>query len=169
MTKTKILKTIGINSICQDGYNIIMLDYDINKKDTNSIQFMIDEITNLIVKYRLSNFYLIESTNGYNAFCIDKITINLLKQIFNDCPLVDKMFKKLSIKKGYSTIRIGSDKEYKLTIGFSCRSTLYIKSKVHANALIYYFGVPIKNIKPFDNSTFVKLCKYENLKYGLWE
>jgi hypothetical protein len=161
MSLIPILKTLGLNSICENGENIIMLDYD-----NVDIAVLVNEIQYVIDKYMLSDFYVIHSTNGHNAFCLDKIPLEILKNIFKDSIHCDKNFKEMSIKKGYSTIRIGIDKQYKLTITKTIPYNKYTKSKVHRNALIYYYDIPVINNNHYDNSTFCQLCRYENIKYG---
>lgn len=160
MSRIPILYTTGLNSICEDGNNIIMLDYDI--KDIVKIK---TELNNLIDNFRLSSFYIISSNNGYNAFCLDKVSLHELYKIYLSCENVDKDFIYLTLRKGFSTIRFGDDKFYTLTI-LSSNNNIRIKSLAHRNAILLYYKVPVIDFKNFDNSKNVQVCRYENIKYG---
>ena len=159
MSKIPILYTLGLNSNTEDNKHIIMLDFDID--DISTVK---DEIKNAIEKFKLSSFYIIKSTHGFNAFCLDKVNLNCLFLILNDFENIDKDFIFMTGKRGYATIRIGKDKKYIMKIESNYNDT--IKSKPHKNALKYYYDITINDTINFDNYKIASLCQYENKKYG---
>lgn len=159
MALKQIFFALGLNSNTFDNKHIIMLDYDIS--DICTIR---QELIECQDRFRLSNFYIVKSNTGFNAFCLDKLLLYNLKMIFEKLPNVDKNFKEMTIKRGYGTIRIGTDKKYCLTLQ-SIHSEKE-KSLAHKNALKLYYNMPIFDVNNFDCLKSVTLCQYENYKYG---
>lgn len=160
MTQTEILYTLGLNSNTKDGKHIIMCDFDID--DINKVK---GDLLKCQKYFTLSTFYIVKSNNGFNAFCLDKVTIEKLREIYNNMEYVDPLFIKMTFKRGYSTIRIGDDKKYidKVTQYY----IIHKRSKAHLFALQEYFNIKdIKFNQLYDDFLEVDLCQYENKKYG---
>lgn len=159
MSKIPILYTLGLNSNTEDNLHIIMLDFDIN----DIIQVKKD-ILNIIELFNLSSFYVLKSTQGFNAFCLDKVSLLRLIVILNNCENVDNNYILMTDKRNYSTIRIGDDKKYIMKID----SDYYVKEKslAHKNALTQYYNIRITDNVNFDDNRKISICQYENKKYG---
>lgn len=154
---------IGITNETVDGFQIPFLDFDI--KDKEKILY---EIKYLIDKYTLSTFYLFESSNGYNAFCFDKLPTNELLTVIDDTKLVCKDFITYSKKRGYFTLRLGFDKKFNFDIvGYGIRD----KSFAHAKYLSefynfkYYYGM----VNRYDKNTFLHFETYKSKKHNFFD
>lgn len=127
---------------------------------------LIKELIFLRNKYQLSQIYIFESKNGFNALSLDKLPYRILVNLYNDCKLVCEYYLQLGLKRSFLTLRIGHDKELFHIIESS--NTYYKKSLAHAILLNVFFGLAIDtfNDKSFDNSMYIRLKVYRSEKHG---
>lgn len=152
--------TFGITNQCQDNFLLPFFDYDL--KDLFSIIF---ELSKLQIKFRLSNIYIIKSTNGYNAFSLDKLYFNELREIYNDTKLVDVEFIKWGINRGFMTLRMGKDKKCtKVLYSFSLK---YKKSNAHKKFFNEIMNFNIKDNIGFDTEKKITFSCFPSNKYGI--
>lgn len=172
--ETLIKACYGISSLCIDESNkdskalnllkdnhVIYYDVDISKRVGNKTR-IISELRLLQIKYNLGNFYILESTHGYNAFCIDKIPFILLKNIFSDSFFVDKNFVKYGLKRGYFTLRLGEDKKY---IGFVENPSSNQKSLIHKIVFSTLWDIPIE-LNNCDKNRLCDIIRFPSDKNG---
>lgn len=149
----------GITNQCHDKTFIPFFDYDITNLFTIS-----KELRGIQEKFNLSNFYIIESFNGFNVFSLDKISFNRLKTILNYTKFVDRLFIKCSIQRGFCTLRMGNDKKY-LTI-LENAETKYKKSLVHKKFFIEIMKYPITDNLNFDNNQMITITCFGTNNHG---
>lgn len=119
---------------------------------------------NLQFTYKLSTFYILKTTNGYNAFCLDKLTINELLVIYSHAKYVDNDFIKFCAERDFFTLRMNGNKELILTI--ESKHNDNIKSNAHK---IFFNDIMKYNIKDntsFDNETLLDIACFHSSKHG---
>lgn len=158
---TKMLKCCyGISSRCENHEHILMFDYDNIEKDQ-----IIKHLKKLQKEYGFSNFYLITTTNGYNAICLDKLVFGLIYSLGMDVSSpADRQFFKIANARGYYTLRFDIDKRLDMILGSSNKK--YDKSLAHKLFLEWFFDTNIKNDKTFDENKNLILVQYPSLKNG---
>ncbi|MCJ7637217.1 MAG: hypothetical protein MUO21_06975 [Nitrososphaeraceae archaeon] len=134
--------------------------------DSVEIEDIMKELTFLRDKYQLSQIYIFESKNGFNALSLDKLPYRILVNLYNDCNFVCEDYLQLGLKRSFLTLRIGNDK--KLFHIIKSSNTYYKKSLAHAILMNVFFNVFIEtyNDKSFDNSMYIRLKVYRSEKHG---
>lgn len=134
--------------------------------DNVKIENVIKELTFLRDKYQLSQIYIFESKNGFNALSLDKLPYRILVNLYNDCKFVCEDYLQLGLKRSFLTLRIGHDK--KLFHIIESSNVYHKKSLAHAILLNVFFNVFIDtyNDKSFDNSMYIRLKVYRSEKHG---
>lgn len=139
-----------------------MLMYDFDGVSLATVKTFIEHIQK---EYGLDEFYIIQSTHGYNAICINKIAFGLIYSIGNSVfSPADRDFLRLANRRGYYTIRFDSDK--KLVETMKNNSNKYDKSLAHALFLEWFFDIKIKREKTFDENTDLIIVQYSSQKNG---
>jgi len=152
--KLKYKCCYGVSSITKDNRHVFMLDYD-----NAFYSDVYNDLLELQSLYNLSDIYIIKSTNGYNAICLDKITLNLVYNFGIHSSMIDQHFIKYGFKRGYYVLRFDNDKKIKTVLPNT--SIKYEKSKPHAQFLNMFFGTKIK----YDNDNFDKNSKLDLIQY----
>jgi hypothetical protein len=150
----------GIASKCEDGKDILMLDFDIKDYD---FEKMINDLQLMQSSYSLSNMYIIESNNGYNIFSLDKISMEIYRKIDRFTRLVDSDFMKYGLKRGYFVLRMDKDKQFFDVLEHEGR---YRKSNAHRLFFNFALNMEIKKDLLFDRSTRFDLIQYDSDKDG---
>lgn len=152
----------GIQNVCKNDFYIPFFDYDIT--DYNAIRGELRYIQN---RFFLSDIYIFNSKNGYNAICLDKLPFDVLTDMYNECGLCCYDFKYLGIKRGYIVLRIGEDKILKEILK---GNSTYQKSLCHALALDTFYSVKIDmDNQDFDDNTELIIYAYRSAKHGFLE
>jgi len=152
----------GINSRCKDGSHIILFDCDS------------DLVYDLIVyylqyyqdRYNLSEFHIIKSTNGYNAFCLDKLPFSLVYAILKGIPPCDRAFTDIGCKRGSYTLRVSNDKHYSSVL-LPKHKPVWIRSNAHFLFFSNVCNFEISNYynkSCFDDETTCNIVKYRSNK-----
>lgn len=161
LSLTQTLKCCyGISSRCENYEHIIMLDYDRTTKDE-----VIEHIKRLQKEYGLSDFYLINTTNGFNAVCLDKLVFGLIYSLGMDVTSpADREFFRIANIRNYFTLRFDIDKRLDMILKSSSKK--YDKSFAHKKFLEWFFDVQINQDKTFDENTNLVLVQYPSIKNG---
>ena len=150
----------GISSNCNDKpYHVFMADYD-----NLSLNAVKKHLLFVQQDYNLSDIYVIKSTNGFNAICLDKLPLTIIYDIgtnvFSPC---DRDFFKYGYGRKYFTLRFDNDKELECIL--DNRSTKYEKSFAHKEFLEWYFNIKIR-CKPLDSNESLDIIQYPSSKNG---
>jgi hypothetical protein len=161
--KTNLKTCFGISSLCQDGRHIIFLDYDVK-----TLPEVLNEIKMIQLVYALSDFYVIETSNGFNAFCLDMLEFGELLEICESLKLLDKQFLLYCTKRKHFTLRMCGDKKLLMII----TSTNNYRNKSNAHRIFFKEVMGFKllsNItdKKFDNATSINIESYLSEKHGV--
>jgi hypothetical protein len=153
----------GISSKAdKNGGNALFLDYD---KVTYEI--VIEHLRYIQEEYSLSNIYLIKSTNGFNAVCLDVLPLSLCYAIGIDVMSpCDRPFFKYGYDRGYYTLRFDCDKTFFGIVRSD--NNRYLKSLAHKNFLNWFFD-PDLFIPPddkFNGYSKVNLVQFPSDKDG---
>lgn len=161
---SKIIKKVcfGMTNLTADGYFIPFLDYD-----DISLKRVETDLLNIQKKFNLSDIYIIKSSNGYNALSLDKLPYNVMISLVDYSKIVDKVFRKVAIARGYFTLRIGIDK--KIICILTSDSIYYEKSNSHLLALEKFYDIEVKNIEKIDKNTMLRIDMFLSDKYGFFE
>lgn len=149
----------GITNQCKDDHLIPFFDYD----DIN-ISTVRMELDFLQKVFDLSNIYIMESTNGYNAFSFDKLTFDILKSIYNKSKYIDKDFIKYGLQRGFMTLRLGNDK--KLVDILKTNNRIYLKSSSHKKFFNDIMRFHIVDLINFDNEKIITITMFPSNKHG---
>jgi len=93
----------GICSETKAGWHILMWDFD--DVPLRAVRLSLDIVQH---RYYLSNIYILESKPGknYMAYCFTEFPWALALKIVIDTPRVDWNYVRLSVIRGYFTLRI---------------------------------------------------------------
>jgi hypothetical protein len=161
MDKALLKCCYGIGSKADNHYgHVLFFDYD---KVTYAD--VLTHLTSLQQEYDMSNIYVIKSTHGFNAICLDINPISLWYSmgIAIDSP-VDRKFMKYGFERGYYTLRMGKDKT--LCNILESESRKYTKSYPHKAFLEYFFDIKIKQDDRFNDHDKLKLIQFPSTKDG---
>jgi len=141
-----------------------MWDFDLEKDYFYLVE---NTLFNAMLEFDLSNVYILESTNGFNAFSLDKVDFDTLLNIMVYTEFNDFMYYEVTSKKGYATLRMGRDKLFLSTLANNlvC-DTEYEKSQPHYFFFRDIMGYPIIDARNMDNETYVPLCLFASSKHG---
>lgn len=150
----------GIKSNTTDNKHIVMVDADI---DVDNYPEFLDVLKDMQNNYFLSDFYVIKTKNGFNAFTLDKLELGLLTSMLWNYEVIDPLFIYFNNKRGYYTLRWGTDK--KCIDVIKSPYNIYKKSYAHIMFFKEIIHIPIhldKRIKElhFDTSHIFEIIKY---------
>lgn len=153
----------GITNQCFDGYVLPFFDYD-----NDDLPNIVLELLSLQNTFELSNIYILRSTNGYNAFSLDKLTFDRLKAIYNNSKLIDTQFIKWGLNRGFMTLRMGNDKSLLMTLTSKFKPIpFYLKSLPHKKFFIDIMEFKIKDESNFDNEGQITITMFPSNKHGI--
>lgn len=142
--------------------NIILIDFDTKRYENIYL-----DLIYIQKKFSLSNFYLFNSTNGFNAICLDKLSKHRLTQVMNSLDYADKKYIELGLKRGYFVMRLGEDKKYSAKItNYPTLNRGYTMSNSHRELLTKLFCINIPSSQNFDKYHDVCIVAYQSDKYG---
>lgn len=160
----KLKGVVGITNKTSDGYYLPFFDYD-----NMSLIDVVEDLKSIMYNFYLSDIHIILSTNGFNAFSLDKLELSTIHSIFEYSYRIDKKFIEYSKKKNNITLRLGNDKIY---INRLISSTNKFKlSSAHYILFNDFFkqdilnGIQTTDLN-FDNLTEVEFVLYMSKKYG---
>lgn len=152
----------GICSNTEDKKHVIFLDFD-NKKYPEVYSCC----HSMQVLYDLSTFYILETENGYNAFCLSKKTIDELKDMYIHFTNIDHLFIELSLKKrGFFVLRMTKDKRLISHIENHTDEKLSYAHYLFFKIIMDY---PLFTIDTFDNLLKTRVICYKSVKHGYAE
>jgi len=156
----KLKYCYGITSETDDRLNhVFMMDFD-----GIGLQTVKDYLNEIQVDNNLSDIYIIESTNGYNAISLDKLPQSLIYNWGNYAySPADRQFLKIGFERGYFVLRFGHDK--KLVETLINASNVYEKSLAHKKFLEWFFDIKII-CAPLDTNKKINLIRYPSEKHG---
>lgn len=149
----------GITNQCKNDFVLPFFDYDII--DLAKIERELHRIQNF---FKLSNIYIIRSTNGFNAFSLDKLTFNTLKSIYSYTTFVDEQFIKYGLQRGFMTLRMGKDKIFSNML--YSKYDEYKKSLSHKKFFTEIMKFPLIEDINFDNEKEITLTMFPSNKHG---
>jgi len=159
-TKKTLKCCYGISSKVSNTEHVFMVDYD-NKKLSDVVKHLL-----YVQKdYNLSDIYIIESTHGYNAICLDLLPLSVIYNIgTNVFSIADRDFFKYGFKRGYYTLRFDRDKNLIKILPYV--KNIYLKSLGHKTFIETFFNFKIKNNKNFNNIDSIEIIQYPSYKDG---
>ena len=166
--KHKLKAVVGITNKTQDGYYIPFFDFD--NIDYANVVLNIAEIQKNI---KLGFAFIIQSTNGFNVFFLDKITFDGCLYLCRQCKDIDNNYIKYADEKHNFTLRIGKDKKFISYVGSQFNDNEL--SLAHYNFFNEFFkhdiltGYEIDKDFRFDNNEEIQLVLYMSKKYGYIE
>lgn len=146
---------LGYSSICEDKKHVLLLDYDVPKTKLLEIE---DNLFFITKKYNIPTFYIIDSTNGYNAISLGKLSLRDNLRVRSKCKYTDALHTKIGYKRKGWVLRIGSDKKIISVVRNSI--TNIEKSNAHRILLNSCYGMKINKDKTYDNYYTVLFEKY---------
>jgi len=164
ITTVKSKVCFGYTNKASNGFFLPFFDYDIRDIDN-----IIRELRFIQVKYQLSDIFIYNSKNGYNALSLDKLPYNIICSLYADCKLICTDYKMLGLKRNFLTLRIGNDKT--LYSILKSNNEYYKKSLAHAIFLNVFLNtdIDIFNHRLFDDSLTIVLKAYRSEKHGFLE
>ena len=155
----------GIKSNTTDNKHIVMVDADIPKN--TSLELYVPEVYSTLkymqFEYFLSDFYVIKTKNGFNAFTLDKLELELLTSMLWNYEIIDQLFIYFNNKRGYYTLRWGKDKTFLNII--KSPYNIHKKSYAHAKFFKDIIGIPIKLDKKIEKLNYDTSHIFEIIKY----
>jgi len=152
----------GITSKCGDNKHIVFCDFD-----NINISEVFETLKNMQFHYELSTFYIVKSTNGYNAFCLSKMDLKDITSMLKEYHSIDPLFIKLSSeKRKLFVLRMDKDKH------FCAKLPSYDTTKQLSNAHYRFFteimDFPLEpiNKRLSDNLKFFRIIAYKSTKHG---
>lgn len=165
MTKLNCNVCYGISSKADDKHgHVIFWDYD-----DNDFLIFLKYLERMQKMYNLSDIYIIKSTNGYNALCLDIVNAGVIfdmgTNVFSPC---DRDFYKYGYQRGYYTLRFDRDKILENVL-ISHNTPTYKKSFAHKVFLEWFFAsdnLKIDYDNFFNDYTKLKIIQYPSKKNG---
>lgn len=162
--RQKLNTVFGIKSITDDNKHILLLDFDIS-------HFYYPELKSYLMQlqkdYMLSDFYILKTKNGFNAFTLDKLEKELCYNIMCENGIVDIRYAYLGFKRGYWVLRMSEKKEYLTILQTNNRPIcFYDKSFPHYKFFIEIMFYPIIKDNSFDDLESISFVAYQSHKHG---
>lgn len=158
----ELLCCYGVSSKADENNldHVFMLDFD------NCLYAsVVNELLGLQKEYGLSDIYIIESTNGYNAISLDILSLSIIYNIGHDVlSLCDKNFIHYGFERGYYTLRFDRDKKLKKILKNDSKK--YKKSLAHKLFLEWFFEIKIDFDNCFNCYSKIKLIQFPSNKNG---
>lgn len=158
-SKNQIKTCFGVDSQTEDKKNILYWDFD--NIELNTVCYCLETQQE---KYLLSNIYVIKTTNGYNAFSLDKMPFNSMIHIISTTKNIDSLFVKMSKHRKNSTLRFDSTKRLETIIK---ANSDYEKSLAHIIFFKEYLNYFIETQKPIDNLYNIRFTAYHSYTKGV--
>ena len=151
----------GISSKADEKHgHVFMIDYDNVALDVVEVH-----LRQLQKTFGFSDFFIIESTHGFNAICLDIVSIGLIYSIGMSVESpADRDFFVYGFNRGYYTLRFDCDKI--LVKVLKNNSKKFEKSLCHKLFLEWYFDIYIDSDYRFNNVTSLKIIQYPSNKNG---
>lgn len=146
---------LGFNSICQDKKHVLLLDYDVEHARLKDIENNLEYAQR---RYNLSTFYIIQSTRGYNAICLTKLSRENNMYIRDKLMLLDETHNKIGFKRNGWVLRYGDDK--KVISILANNNVKSNKSNAHRIILEVLYDTIVPKDASFDDFTHVLFEKY---------
>lgn len=159
MGKKTLKCCYGISSFVSPVEHVFFIDYD-------NVRFkqVVDHINYMQKEFSLGDFYVIQSSNGFNAVCLDMLPSSLIYHIgINIFSPADKNYFKYGFERGYYTLRFDSDKHLVATI--SNNNKKYRKSLAHKKFLEFFFDIVIPDGN-FDTNMKLSIIQFPSGKNG---
>lgn len=137
-------------------------DYDIE-----DLPNIVLELMSIQKEFNLSNIYLLKSSNGYNAFSLDKLFFNVINDIFESTEFVDNDFIKWGLNRGFLTLRMGEDKKIISVLVSKSKNINYKKSLPHKKFFNEIMEFDIKDDINFDNESKIIITMFPSNKHGV--
>jgi len=149
----------GICSNTKDNKHILFIDFDKIKYGS-----VISTLKSIQINYNISTFYVLKTTNGYNAFSLSKRSISEIEEIYNHYDNIDKLYIKLSIKKrGFFVLRMDNNKKI---VGMVENHNDDILSFAHYRFFTDVMSYHLFDFDSFDNFLWFKIISYKSVKSG---
>jgi len=161
----------GVMSRTYDNAHIYMgdIDKDISLNEMESICRKIQK------QYLLSDIFIIKSSHGFNFYSLDKLALDVVKDINSSIKDIDSTFNYLAFyKRGFYVLRTmpKHDKKFIKTVK-SIYPSIYVKSNAHRIYFNNVWDLDINNYVNYENNDFdmlerIWLIQFKNNKHG-WE
>jgi len=144
-----------------------MLDSDMKHTDYRYLERILKLIQR---KYKLSDFYVLKTKNGFNSFTLDKVHLETISLIGNVYDLIDKQFLEFGFKRNYYDLRIDGNTKGLYTIVKSNGIDMhFLKSDAHRRFFETVLNIEIPKDDSFDNFTEIDIIAYDSNKDGYYE
>ena len=161
----------GVMSRTYDNAHIYMGDID---KDI-SLKEMTDICKKIQKQYLLSDIFIIKSSHGFNFYSLDKLALDVVKDINSSIKDIDSTFNYLAFyKRGFYVLRTmpKHDKKFIKTVK-SIYPSIYVKSNAHRIYFNNVWDLDINNYVNYENNDFdmlerIWLIQFKNNKHR-WE
>jgi hypothetical protein len=150
--------------ICSNNRNGHVLFFDFDGDIT--LKQVEESLKELILKYKLADVVILKSDNGYNAFCLNVVSLKVAYHILTDTKYICKDFVRLGYeKRKFYVLRMSWNKHYLKTL---CGYT----DNMISNAHVYFFkeimNFPINdNLGHYDKTSAFKLIAYKSTRHGV--
>jgi len=137
-------RTTGVYDICKNGRHILLLDYDKFR-----LEWLENEIKYLQQKYKLSDFYIFQSSQySYHAVCFDMLENYLHNQILRQTNIDESFMNATKFDYGSRVLRIfpkGKTPKPKFLKTIKSRFNKYPKSLDHIELFEKNYDIKITN------------------------
>lgn len=149
----------GISSRVDRYHHVFMIDYD-----DISLEDVLRHVIRIQKEYDLSDMYIIKSTHGFNAMCLDMLPLSLIYSIGIDIQSpADRNFFKYGFEREYFVLRFDMDK---ILLGVVANdSRKYTKSLAHKKFLEFYFDILVRDSN-FNDLDRLDIVQYPSDKNG---
>lgn len=147
----------AVSSLCEDGMHVIFWDFDISPCEKSL--FKVENALSFIQQqYKLSQIYILETRNGYNAICLDKFDAKKIYEIKDKTAFDDRKHNEFGLRSNNWKFRAGREKKH---VGLvNCNFMCYNKSNTHRVMLGRWYNINIIKDFAFDGSNNIKLDAY---------
>lgn len=160
-TKTIPPNVVAVSSLCEDGNHILIWDFDY-KHNPTTLRKIENILSDVLIRYDLSNVFILESRNGYNAISLNKLSFEKVFNIKLNTKLDDEKHNLFGYDQGHWRIRYGTDKKVVSTLRNI--SSKYSNSNAHRIFMNKMLNCSIKQDYTFDDHKNVLMVGYWSWK-----
>lgn len=104
------INAYAISSLCEDGKHVIIWDFDCKPSPSNLSKIELC-LNNVSFYNHLDKIIILQSRNGYNAICLNKLPFDKVYNIKAETKFDDKKHNEFGYKRLNWRLRIGNDKK----------------------------------------------------------
>jgi len=142
--KQENINAYAISSLCEDGKHVIIWDFDC-KPSSSNLAKVEDVLIDISFYNLLDKIIILQSRNGYNAICLNKLPFEKVFNIKQKTKYDDKKHNEFGYERQNWRLRIGKDKRVVSRIDnnykkFPCSNShrLFLNNIYNANIYFDY-------------------------------